>query len=232
MIALFDMDGTLFPGDSQLRFARWIIRRHPWRRLYLLPLCLFGLLRLLQLIDTAHMKRAFLCYAWHMNAEELDAECRHFVQEELQATLYPPVLEKLREHQSRGDTTILCSASPDWWTQHVGHALGFTHTIGTPLESFTRVPFMPTILPPGNNKGTNKLTRLAALGITRADIGYTDSKADLPMLSICNRAVLVNPKTTFAKQLPDAEILRPPGKQPLIPFLASCLLGLKPTTAP
>ena len=33
---LFDMDGTLFAGDSQLRFARWILRRHGWRRLYLL----------------------------------------------------------------------------------------------------------------------------------------------------------------------------------------------------
>ena len=35
MTALFDMDGTLFAGDSQLRFARWILRRHGWRRLYL-----------------------------------------------------------------------------------------------------------------------------------------------------------------------------------------------------
>lgn len=29
MIALFDMDGTLFPGDSQLRFAARIASRYP-----------------------------------------------------------------------------------------------------------------------------------------------------------------------------------------------------------
>lgn len=227
MIALFDMDGTLFPGDSQLRFARWIVRRHPRRRLYLLPLCLFGLLRAVRLFDTSRMKRAFLCYAWHMDAELLDIECQAFVRQELLHALYPPVIEKLREHQQSGDTTVLCSASPDWWTQHVGRALGFTHTIGTPLEPFTRVPFMPSILPPGNNKGANKLTRLAALGITHADVGYSDSKADLPMLSICDRAVLVNPNPAFAARIPDAEIIHPSGKAPLLKFLTSCLLGLK-----
>ncbi len=226
MIALFDMDGTLFPGDSQLRFARWIVRRHPWRRLYLLPLCLFGLLRALRLFDTPRMKRAFLCYAWHMSAEQLDTECQAFVRQELLQVLYPPVLERLREHQRCGHTTVLCSASPDWWTQHVGRALGFTHTIGTPLHPFTRVPFMPIIPPPGNNKGANKLTRLAALGITHADIGYTDSQADLPLLSICDRSVLINPAPAFAAQHPDAEILRPRGKEPLLRFLTSCLLGL------
>lgn len=226
MIALFDMDGTLFPGDSQLRFARRVLRRHGMRRLYLLPVAVCGLLRALRIFNTERMKRAFLCYAWGMKADELDAECRAFVTEELIPALYPPVLAKLRAHQAAGDTTVLCSASPDWWTQHVGRELGFTHCIGTPISPFDRVPFMPRIPAPGNNKGRNKLIRLAALGIERADVGYTDSAADLPMLSICERAVLVNPKAKFAAQVPGAEILRPPGKEPLPRFLASCLLGL------
>ena len=226
MIALFDMDGTLFPGDSQLRFARRVLRRHGLRRLYLLPVAVCGILRALRIFNTERMKRAFLCYAWGMKADELDAECRAFVNEELIPALYPPVLAKLRAHQAAGDTTVLCSASPDWWTQHVGRELGFTHCIGTPISPFDRVPFMPRIPAPGNNKGANKLIRLAALGIERADVGYTDSAADLPMLSICERAVLVNPKAKFAAQVPGAEILRPPGKEPLPRFLASCLLGL------
>lgn len=226
MIALFDMDGTLFPGDSQLRFARRILRRHGLRRLYLLPVAFCGLLRALRLFNTERMKRAFLCYAWRMPAQQLAAECRDFVQQELLPALYAPVLERLRRHQAAGDTTVLCSASPDWWTQHVGRALGFTHCIGTPLEPCARVPFMPRIPAPGNNKGATKLKRLAALGINRADVGYTDSAADLPMLSICERAVLVNPKASFAAALPEAEVLRPPGKEPLARFLSSCLLGL------
>lgn len=226
MIALFDMDGTLFAGDSQLRFARWILRRHGWRRLYLFWLLPMGLLRGLHIINTERMKRAFLAYAWGMKKEELHAECQAFVQEEILQILYPPVLERLRAHQAAGDTTVLCSASPDWWTRLVGHSLGFTHTIGTPTQLADRVELMPAIPAPGNNKGANKLIRLAAIGITQAAIGYTDSAADLPMLSICDKAVLVNPKISFAKLIPGAEVLTPPkGIRPL-PFTLGCLLGI------
>ena len=226
MTALFDMDGTLFAGDSQLRFARWILRRHGWRRLYLLWLLPMGLLRGLHIINTQRMKRAFLAYAWGMKREALQAECEQFVQQEILQVLYPPVLEKLRVHQAAGDTTVLCSASPDWWTQLVGKALGFTHTIGTPTALAERVELMPAIPAPGNNKGANKLIRLASIGIEHAEIGYTDSAADLPMLSICDKAVLVNPKESLILQVPGAEVLTPPkGLRPLS-FTLGCLLGI------
>lgn len=225
MIALFDMDGTLFACDSQLRFARWILRRHGWRRLYLLAVIPCALLRLLRLLDTGQMKRVFLCYAWGMGEESLRAECRAFVEEEILPALYPDVLKRLHAHQQAGDTTVLCSASPDWWTSLVGERLGFTHTIGTPVPLHGAVPWMPSIPPPGNNKGASKLKRLAAIGITHADIGYTDSAADLPMLSLCQKAVLINPLPSFVRQLPEAEVLTPPsGLSPL--FALRCLAGL------
>ena len=226
MTALFDMDGTLFAGDSQLRFCRWILKRHGWRRLYLLWLIPMGLLRGLHIINTQRMNRAFLAYAWGMKRETLQQECQDFVQQEILQILYPPVLERLRAHQMAGDTTVLCSASPDWWTQLVGKALGFTHTIGTPTSLAGRVELMPTIPLPGNNKGANKLIRLASIGIRHADIGYTDSAADLPMLSICDKAVLVNPKSAFAVRVPGAEILTPPKHIRPLTFTSGCLLGL------
>lgn len=223
--ALFDMDGTLFAGDSQLRFCRWILHRHGWRRLYLLAVAPCGVLRGLGIFNTERMKRAFLAYAWAMPAEQLQQHCREFVQQELIPALYPPVLERLKAHQQAGDITVLCSASPDWWTRYVGAALGFTHTIGTPTQDFKRVPFMPTIPAPGNNKGANKLVRLAELGITHAEVGYTDSAADLPMLSICDRAVLVNPKPTFAARVAGAEVLSPPKNLPSA-FALRCVTGI------
>ena len=223
--ALFDMDGTLFAGDSQLRFCRWVLRRHGWRRLYLLAVAPCGILRGLHIFNTERMKRAFLAYAWGMPTEQLQQYCRDFVQQEILPALYPPVLERLRAHQQAGDTTVLCSASPDWWTRLVGAELGFTHTIGTPTQDFANVPFMPTIPAPGNNKGANKLVRLAELGITHADVGYTDSAADLPMLSICDRAVLVNPRPAFAAQVPQADILTPPKNLPSA-FALRCVMGL------
>ncbi len=224
--ALFDMDGTLFWGDSQLRFARWVLKRHAWRRLYLLPVLPCGILRACCIMNTQQMKRAFLAYAWGMTAENLQQECQLFCEQEIIPALYPEVLERLRQHQAAGDQCVLCSASPDWWTQEVGKVLGFDLTIGTPIEPSERVPFMPAVPAPGNNKGSNKLIRLAQHGITHADIGYTDSAADLPMLSICDKAVLINPKDSLIKQCEGAEVLRPSCPSHQLGFIIAAALGL------
>lgn len=225
MTALFDMDGTLFAGDSQLRFARWVLRRRGWRRLYLLLVLPGFILRGLRLVSLGWAKRLFLSYAWGMRREELLAESRAFVQQELLPAMFPEVLAKLREHQAAGHTTILCSASPNWWADIVGEQLGFTHSIGTPVELPERVPLLPHIPAPGNNRGAAKLVRLAELGITSADIAYTDSAADLPMLSISHQAVLVNPSSTLLTRCHGAEIIRT-GRRPALAFLLSCLLGV------
>ncbi|MCH5284312.1 MAG: HAD-IB family phosphatase [Akkermansiaceae bacterium] len=225
MTILFDMDGTLFAGDSQLRFARWVLRRHGWRRLYLLPVLPGLVLCGLKLLSLERMKRLFLIYAWGMRREVLEAECRAFVEQELLPAVYEPVLARLRAHQAAGHTTILCSASPDWWAPLVGQALGFERTISTPVPTGRRVPLMPAIPAPGNNRAAAKLTRLAAVGITHAHTGYTDSTADLPMLSICRHAVLVNPAAKLCRQAPQgAEIIRTPQPNRLR-FVLSCLLG-------
>ncbi len=226
MIALFDMDGTLFAGDSQLRFARWILRRHKWRRLYLIVVLPALLLRAFQILNTEQMKRFFLCYAWGMKRKTLIQECKAFVDSELIPVLYPVVKERLKKHLDAGDTTILCSASPDWWTQLMGLALGFSKTIGTPVELPARIPFYPIIEEPGNNKGANKLVRLSRIGVDMADIGYTDSKADIPMLSICKAAVLINPDKTLLATYPNAEVHTPPKGIKTFSFLLSCLFGV------
>lgn len=225
-VALFDMDGTLFALDSQVRFCRWVLRRRPWRRLYLLFLLPVALLCGLRLIARDTLKRAFLAYAWRMSAADLQAECRAFAEQEILPAVYPQLRERLAAHQAAGDVCVLCSASPAWWTQEVAALLGFTHCIGTPLETGGRVPLLPRIPAPGNNKGANKLTRLAAqFGITRAAVGYTDSAADEPMLTICDRAVLVNPKPAFAARHPQAEVLRTDNSADSLPAVLLAVLG-------
>ncbi len=228
-IALYDMDGTLFWGDSQLRFARWILRRYGWRRLYLLLVIPAGVLRACHILNTEQMKRLFLSYLWRMPEDQLRKECEAFCTEELTPALYPEILESLRIHQAAGDTTVLCSASPHWWTACLGRMLGYTHSIGTPAQlTEGRVALMPAIDEPGNNKGANKLIRLEKeLDITRADVCYTDSKADEPMLSISERAVLVNPNTDMTTRWESrADIRRPSHPAGKIRFILSCVLGI------
>ncbi len=186
--ALFDMDGTLFGGDSQLRFARFILRRHPWRRLYLLFPLPCGMLRALHAVGTPFMKRAFLAYAWRMRREALESAARDFVQSELIPALYPELVERLEAHLRAGDVTVLCSASPDWWTQLVGRALGFTHTIGSPFEPVTqRVPLMPRLLPPAT---TREPTNCCALNQSASQV-RTSATQTAPPICLCSPSVRV-----------------------------------------
>ncbi len=227
MRALFDMDGTLFAGDSLLLFARRVLRRHGWRRLYLLAVLPGFCLHALGLLSTQTTKRLFLSCVWGMRREQLEAECSAFVEQELLPALYPPLRERIAELQAAGAELVLCSASPQWWTELLGAKLGFSRTISTPvLLRADRVPFMPSIPPPGNNKGQAKVLRLAQIGITHADIGFSDSSADLPMLTLCKHAVLVNPPRKLQRALPEAEIIRTPRcPEQSIFFLLRCLFG-------
>lgn len=216
MIALFDMDGTLFPGDSQLRFAGYILSRHPLRRLYLLLVLPIAILTALHMCRPSFMKRAFLSYLWHMKRTDIEHEAASFVSQELLPALYPEVRRRLRLHQSNGDTCILVSASPDFYTDVFGRVMGFSAVCSTPFEWHERMPLLPKITPPGNNKGRNKVLRLQDLNLIPDarplpdSVCYTDSRADLPMLSLCERGVLINPTSKFAKNVPvNVEILTP-----------------------
>lgn len=239
MLALFDMDGTLFPGDSQLRFAGRILSRHPWRRLYLLLLLPCALLAALRIIRTERMKRIFLSYLYRMPLEQIAQESEAFAKENIRPILYPDVLQRLRDHQAAGDRCILVSASPDFYTEPIGRMLGFDDIIATPFVMQPLMPLVPAIEPPGNNKGGTKLMRLRNKGIippegkTPDSICYTDSRADLPMLSVCEQGVLINPSEQLANQSSENnwQIIRQPlpwrGKGAFLAFILKNIIGFR-----
>jgi len=56
--ALFDLDQTLIPWDTQLLFCDFVVKRMPLRRLYLL--IFLPMLPFAKIIGTENMKRVFL----------------------------------------------------------------------------------------------------------------------------------------------------------------------------
>jgi HAD superfamily hydrolase (TIGR01490 family) len=235
-IALFDLDGTLIAWDCQLLFRHFVLRREPWRGIFL-PVFL-AFLPLAGLLGAGGMKRIFLSYLWKMPAETLAEYSREFAKS-LMPTIYPELREKLEQHRQQGHFLILASASPEFYVSEIGHELGFDLTLGTPVELG---PFFPDL---ENHKGAAKVTRLEKLlpanylenGKLRHCHGYTDSTADLPMLALCETATVVNPsaKLTSIAEQAGWEILRParPWKSRLgfairvLGLLSSTRLGLR-----
>lgn len=204
-VALFDFDGTLIPWDTQVLFADHVLRRAPWRRLYLVWFAAFG--PLYRVLGDEGMKRVFLGYLWRARREEIDTWAEEFVAVWIPRGCHAAVIERLQAHREAGHLTILASASPDFYVAAVGRALGFDLALGTPVEMGEVMPLLPDLV---NHKGAEKVQRLSRLlgppgkdGWERSH-AYTDSSADLPMLRACRAATVVHPSARLS-QLAAAE---------------------------
>jgi HAD superfamily hydrolase (TIGR01490 family) len=217
-IALFDLDGTLIAWDCQLLFRHFVVRREPWRALLLPVFLIFT--PLAGLLGTECMKRIFLSYLWRIDASQLAAYAREFAQS-LMPAIYPQLRERIEQHRRAGDLLILTSASPEFYVREIGALLGFDLSLGTVVTTGTLFPDLE------NHKGAAKVTRLKQLldssyfidGRLPGSCGYTDSRADLPMLAICERALVVNPDASLSAMALENqwEIVRParPWRSPL-----------------
>ena len=209
-IALFDLDGTLIAWDCQLLFRHFVLRREPWRGIFL-PVFL-AFLPLTGLLGAGGMKRVFLSYLWRMDPAVLAEYSRDFAAG-LMPEIYPELRGRLETHRAAGDFLILASASPEFYVVEIGRELGFDLTLGTPVELGEFFPDLE------NHKGTAKVERLKQVlppsFFENSKLmnchGYTDSCADLPMLALCDSATVVNPSSRLTALAEDAgwEIVRP-----------------------
>lgn len=205
--ALFDLDHTLLPFDTQALFCNFVIRREPWRIVYLLWFLPCVPLAAVRIVSLRWMKRLFCSYLWGMRQDRLRRYAREFADFVVPKVVYPEVLIELRRHQKAGRTTILNSASPGIYVAEIARVLEFDHWIATRLVWYEKMPFLPEIDGP-NNKHEAKIDAMRHLLPAGFDPevgdrlpnswGYSDSSADVPLLSICRHAMMIHPGKRFA----------------------------------
>jgi len=230
--AIFDLDQTLLPYDTQVLFCNHVLKKYPLRRAYL---ALFGpaaLLNGVHLLRTRTLKRVFASYLWKLSQPQLEKLVSSFVGEAVMPALYPEVTAELERHRAAGRTLILNSASPDFYVKAIGRRLGFHHSIGTALRLTDPMPLLPHIDGP-NNKYDAKLKAMRHLMPVELSLplpgawAYSDSKADLPLLRFVENPVTVHPDP-FLRDIALQEhwpILTPPRPNPTrATFLRDCTL--------
>ena len=230
--AIFDLDQTLLPYDTQALFCNYVLRRHPLRRAYLFLFIPAAGLKIARLLSTRVLKRIFHSYLYRFTPEELATLARNFTQDEVLPACYPALLAEVARHLKAGRTLILNSASPQFYVTAIADALGFHHAIGTPLRLVSPMPLMPAIDGPNNKHGA-KLTAMRHLLPTELSLplpdayAYSDSHADLPLLRFVENAVTIHPDPTLAA-VAVAEhwpILLPPRPNATrLRFLTDCFL--------
>lgn len=201
--AIFDLDQTLLPYDTQVLFCNHVLRQHPLRRAYLALFAPATLLRATGLLSTRTLKRVFLSYLHGLSQTQLEKLVLSFVEDVVLPALYPEVVAELERHKAAGRILILNSASPHFYVGAIGTRLGFHHSIGTAVRLPSPMPLFPQIDGP-NNKYDAKLHAMRHLMPTELSLplpgawAYSDSKADLPLLRFVENPVTVHPDPFLA----------------------------------
>lgn len=200
-LALFDLDGTLLPGDSDHAFGEFLVhlgwadgaefaRRNDgfyadYQR---------GRLDIADYID-------FITAPWRTRPlSESEAASRRFIDEIVRPMLRPAALALVEQHRRSGDTLAIVTATNDFVTRPIARLLGVPELIATELERDAQgraTGAIRGVAAYREGKVARVESWLAARQATLADcersVFYSDSTNDLPLLERVSDPVATNP---------------------------------------
>lgn len=204
-LALFDLDHTLLPLDSDYQWADWLARtgragdpaeaqrrnddlmnRYNAGNLTAEQAAEF-MLGLLARTDSAELA------LWH----EL------FMQEIIRPSIQPIAQKLVQQHLEQGDLCAIVTATNEFVTAPIARAFGIPHLIAT-VPEYRNGRYTGAIQGiPSFKEG--KITRvnawLARLNLTLTDFEqsffYSDSPNDIPLLEVVTHPIATNPSPTL-----------------------------------
>jgi len=204
-LALFDLDYTLLPIDSDYEWARFLIRLgvvdgEEYER------------RNDQFFDQYHAGtldiHEFLAFqlaplAAHPRGQ-LDAWRRQFMDEVIAPAIRPAARALVDGHLASGDLCAIVTATNEFVTAPIARAFGVEHLIATTIETreggFTGRPRVTTSFREGKVRRTDEW--LASLGRDWKGFDrsffYSDSANDIPLLERVTDPVATNPDPRLA----------------------------------
>ncbi len=205
-LALFDLDNTLLPLDSDYEWGQFLVRA--------------GAVE-----PTAFAARNVEFYAQYQNGtldpieylefalgtlsrfprQQLDAWHAEFMDEIIRPSIRPEALALIARHKDADDMVAIITATNRFVTGPIASALGIHHLIAAEPEVAADGAITGRLVgtPPfGPGKVINTQAWLASLGRTLGDFGrstfYSDSQNDIPLLSAVTHPVATNPNASLA----------------------------------
>lgn len=200
-LALFDLDGTLIPGDSDHAFCEFLIalgwadetefhrRNDEFFRQYQA-----GRLDIASYIE-------FATAPWRTRpAAEQQAAMQRFMVEVMQPQIRPAALDLVQAHQQQGDLVAIVTATNEFITRPIADRFGVEHLIAVRLARDAqgavtgRIDGTPSFREGKNQRLDDWLHALGhRLGDFEQTLFYSDSTNDLPLLERVSVPVATNP---------------------------------------
>lgn len=195
-VAFFDMDLTLVGANTGKLWIRDAFRRGEIGKWTLARLSFAALRYRLGVMDPGPLMRQAASTLAGKPERELAARCEAFFREHVKPLVLPRAVERVREHQERGERVVLLSASTPYVVDLLGVHLGADHVLCTRLEVVEgnltgRIVDRPCY---GEGKRATAAAWAEAHGVSLEHAWfYTDSIHDLPVLEAVGNPVAANP---------------------------------------
>lgn len=200
-LALFDLDHTLLPLDSDYEWGEFVITLG-WRSAEVQREAngrFYQQYKAGQLDINEYVRFAIDAVREHGVAAAAEAH-RRFMREVIEPAIRPAALELVRAHQKAGDEVVIVTATNEFVTRPIARAFGVDELIAIELERDAQGN------PTGAIRGTpsfreGKVARveqwLSARGLDWSRVAhstfYSDSINDLPLLEKVHEPVATNP---------------------------------------
>jgi HAD superfamily hydrolase (TIGR01490 family) len=205
-LALFDLDHTLLPLDSDFEWGQFLMRIGAVDRAAFEQrnADFYAQYQAGQLDPVAYLEFAFGTLA-RFPRQQLDEWHLQFMKEVINPAILPAARDLIKRHQDRGDLVAIITATNRFVTAPIARAFGVPHLIAAEPETTTSGEITGKLLgtpPYGAGKVVNTNAWLATQGKSLQSFGsshfYSDSQNDIPLLSLVTHPIATNPNATLA----------------------------------
>ncbi|MCW3480467.1 HAD-IB family hydrolase [Neisseriaceae bacterium JH1-16] len=204
-LALFDLDHTLIAGDSDVEWPKFLMKRglldeafYARRNDHFYEQYKAGTLDIYEFLDFQ------LEPLTRFSRSELDTLHAAYMQEHILPIIPAKARALVAAHQAAGDTVMIITATNRFITGPIARELGVERLIAVELEEHAdgRFTGKPAGVPSFKEGKITRLEQwLAEQGKTLADYEksffYSDSRNDLPLLSLVSDPIAVDPDDTL-----------------------------------
>ncbi len=199
-LALFDLDHTLLPLDSDYEWGEFTLRKG-WCDKEAFGKRNAGFFADYQkgTLDIHEYVRFATEAVRKLGPEAADDAHHAFMQEVIEPHIQPAARKLLQQHRDAGDTVVIVTATNEFVTRPIAKALGVEHLLAVNLERDAsgwitgEIDGIPTMRV---GKVTRMESWMAERGLswdTVDSIFYSDSMNDVPLLEKVNTPVATNP---------------------------------------
>jgi HAD superfamily hydrolase (TIGR01490 family) len=197
-VAIFDLDGTLVVGQTQVLLVKFLYKAGVVSRTFVAGTALWFLaykLKLVRVTQASREKGAEILRG--LRVDEVDSLMKDFTDEVLVPRLHPAAAAALAEHQAEGDRVVMVSAALGPVVKALCRELGVSEYAGASCEvvdgRYTGRLNGP--IPYREEKARLAAEFIAKYGADPADCwAYADHDTDLDLLRSVGHPVAVNPR--------------------------------------